>query len=50
MAFFSRTPDVTIGIPAYNAEQYLPTCLQSIADQTADLRRIETIVVDDGST
>ncbi|GAA3829079.1 MULTISPECIES: glycosyltransferase family 2 protein [Brevibacterium] len=50
MAFFSRTPDVTIGIPAYNAEEYLPKCLESIAAQTAGAKRIETIVVDDGST
>ncbi|GAA1617615.1 hypothetical protein GCM10009700_02520 [Brevibacterium sanguinis] len=50
MALFTRTPDVTIGIPAHNAEAHLETCLRSIAAQTIDTKRIETIIVDDGST
>ena len=41
-------PIVSVIIPVYNVEKYLPQCLDSIANQT--LRDIEIICVDDGST
>lgn len=41
-------PKVTVIIPVYNAEPFLPRCLSSISSQT--LRDIEIILVDDGST
>ncbi len=39
---------ISVVIPVYNAAQYLPTCLDSILNQT--LGELEIICVDDGST
>lgn len=39
---------VSVIVPVYNVEQYLPRCLQSIVSQTYS--HLEIIVVDDGST
>lgn len=39
---------VSVIVPVYNTEEYLPTCLDSIVGQT--LREIQIICVDDGST
>ena len=40
-------PKVSIIIPVYNVEQYLPKCLDSIINQT--LKDIEIICINDGS-
>lgn len=39
---------ISIIVPVYNVEQYLPRCLETIAAQT--YRNLEIILVDDGST
>lgn len=39
---------ISVIVPIYNVEKYLPKCLQSCIDQTLD--DIEIICVDDGST
>lgn len=36
---------LTIGVPAYNVEKYLPRCLDSVLDD-----RVEVLVINDGST
>lgn len=41
-------PLISVIIPVYNVERYLPACLDSVCNQT--LRELEVIVVDDGST
>ena len=43
----SDIPDVSVIIPVFNSEEYLPRCLESVAKQT--LKSIEAIVIDDGS-
>lgn len=42
------TPRVSVIVPAYNVEHYLTQCLDSLILQ--DLKEIEVIVVNDGST
>lgn len=44
----SLNPLISIIVPIYNAEPYLPECIESICKQT--YRRLEIILVDDGST
>ena len=39
---------ISVIVPVYNVEAYLPKCLESIIDQT--YKRLEIILVDDGST
>ena len=39
---------ISVIVPVYNVEAYLPKCLDSIANQT--YRHLEIILVDDGST
>ncbi|MGL6058973.1 MAG: glycosyltransferase family 2 protein [Culicoidibacterales bacterium] len=41
-------PQVSVIIAAYNIEKYIDKCIESIVNQT--LRKIEVIVVNDGST
>lgn len=41
-------PQLSILVPVYNVEQYLPQCLQSLVGQT--LQDIEIICINDGST
>lgn len=43
-----QKPLISVIVPVYNGEKYLPACLDSICNQT--LQELEIIVVDDGST
>lgn len=40
--------DVSVVVPVYNTERYLPQCIESLINQT--LKNVEFIFVDDGST
>ncbi|WP_300766235.1 glycosyltransferase family 2 protein [uncultured Acetatifactor sp.] len=42
-----ENPLISVIIPIYNVEKYLPTCMESIFSQT--YRKLEIILVDDGS-
>lgn len=41
-------PKISVIIPVYNIEDYLPACLDNVIKQT--LKKIEIICIDDGST
>lgn len=42
--------DISVIIPCYNVELYIDRCLSSIVNQTLDLRFLQIICIDDGST
>ncbi|MGW1891730.1 CDP-glycerol glycerophosphotransferase family protein [Streptomyces sp. NPDC002004] len=44
----STIPRLSVVVPVYNVEDYLPECLESIAGQS--LSAFEAVLVDDGST
>lgn len=44
----TNQPDVSIIVPVYNVEKYLPECIESLVNQTH--KNIEIILIDDGST
>ena len=39
---------ITVIVPVYNVESFLPRCLESIIDQSYN--NLEILVIDDGST
>lgn len=41
---------VSVIVPVYNVEEYLKRCLDSLIAQTIDKKKMEVILVDDGST
>lgn len=43
-----KKPDISIIIPAYNAEKYIDKCIESIINQTK--KELEIIIINDGST
>ncbi|WP_432109734.1 glycosyltransferase family 2 protein [Streptomyces sp. AA1529] len=43
-------PDVSVVVAAFDTMPYLTRCLSSLVEQTIGARRMEVIVVDDGST
>ena len=44
----TKHPLISIIVPVYNVEEYLPRCVESILAQT--YKNLEIILVDDGST
>lgn len=46
--FVQKKIMITVIVPIYNVEAYLPTCIESIINQT--YRNLEVLLVDDGST
>lgn len=48
MTKMSNNAIITVIIPAYNVEKYLPNCLDSLLQQT--YKNLDIILVDDGST
>lgn len=48
MANGKRSPLLSVIVPIYNVDQYVPKCIESIINQT--YHNLEIILVDDGST
>ena len=48
LSYMNTQELISIIVPVYNVEQYLPRCLETITQQT--YRNLEIILVDDGST
>lgn len=46
----SRYPSVTFLVPAYNEEEYVEKCLESLLDQDYPSDKLEIIAINDGST
>ncbi len=46
----AQLPSVTVIVPAYNARETLPRCLEALSKQTYPKSLLRVIVVDDGST
>lgn len=46
----ARVPDVSVVVAVYNTMPYLTRCLESLVAQTIGHRRMEVLVLDDGST
>ena len=44
----NHTPKISVIVPVYNVEQYLPRCIDSILTQT--FTDFEVLLIDDGST
>lgn len=45
---FDKQPKITLIVPVYNVEKYLPQCMNSLVNQT--LKDIEILCINDGST
>lgn len=45
-----KSPFISVIIPAYNEEKFLPACLESISKQTLAKNEYEVVVVDNAST
>ena len=43
-----KQPLISVIVPVYNVEKYLPACIESINAQT--YKNIEVLLTDDGST
>ena len=41
-------PEISVIIPVFNVEAYLPMCIESVLSQT--FKNLEVILIDDGST
>lgn len=48
MTSYQKNPELSVIVPVYNVESYLPACLNSLLNQSAD--NLEIIAVNDGST
>ncbi len=46
--FLPENPEISIIVPAYNCQNYIQKCLESLVNQT--LKEIEIIIINDGST
>ena len=44
----NTSPKISVIVPVYNTEKFLPTCLESIINQT--YQNLEIIIINDGST